>query len=508
MQQESRVGNASRNMVFGILLKGYQMLLPFIIRTVIMAYMGLGYLGLNSLFGSVLWVLCLAELGVGSAMVYSMYQPIIDHDTKQICALLNLYKKYYRIISIIIAVIGLTITPAIPYLVKSDMPEDANIYIVYLLNLASTVLSYMLFAYRQSILVAHQRNDIVSKVRLITNTFMYASQIFIIIFLKDYYLYLIAAIVQQILTNCIVAYVASKKYPDYKAKGTLAPEIIKKINGRIKDLVLTKIGTVIVSSSDSIVISAFLGLSVLAVYNNYYYILYSVMLIVGVLFDSCMSGIGNSILTDSKDKIYKDLNTLTFIVVWVTGFCATCLICLYQPFMALWAGEDNLLAFSVVVCLVIYFYVDQINRLFITYKDAAGIWHQDRFRPLITALVNLTMNIILVQFIGVYGVVLSTVLSVLFVGIPWILHNLFTTLFFREMKQYVISLITYTLVVAFIVAITCLAVSFIKLYGAVGLIVKAVVCVILANVLLYIAFGRTTAFADTKLIVKRILKRG
>ena len=104
MQQETRVRNASRNVVFGMFLKGYQILLPFIMRTAIMYYMGDGYLGLNSLFGSVLWVLNLAELGVGSAMVYSMYQPIIDNDKEQICALLKLYQKYYRIIGLVIAI--------------------------------------------------------------------------------------------------------------------------------------------------------------------------------------------------------------------------------------------------------------------------------------------------------------------------------------------------------------------------------------------------------------------
>ena len=224
MQQETRVRNASRNVVFGMFLKGYQILLPFIMRTAIMYYMGDGYLGLNSLFGSVLWVLNLAELGVGSAMVYSMYQPIIDNDKEQICALLKLYRKYYRIIGLVIAVVGGILTPFIPYLVKSDMPEGVSIYVVYLLNLFCTCMSYWLLAYKNSLLTAHQRNDVASKVMLVTNTFQYAAQLVVVMTIGDYYIYLIVQIFTQIVTNLVTAYFANKMYPEYKAVGKLPKE--------------------------------------------------------------------------------------------------------------------------------------------------------------------------------------------------------------------------------------------------------------------------------------------
>lgn len=305
MQQETRVRNASRNVVFGMFLKGYQILLPFIMRTAIMYYMGDGYLGLNSLFGSVLWVLNLAELGVGSAMVYSMYQPIIDNDKEQICALLKLYQKYYRIIGLVIAVVGGILTPFIPYLVKSDMPEGVSIYVVYLLNLFCTCMSYWLLAYKNSLLTAHQRNDVASKVMLVTNTFQYAAQLVVVMTIGDYYIYLIVQIFTQIVTNLVTAYFANKMYPEYKAVGKLPKETVKKINNRIRDLFTMKVGQVIVSSADTIVISAFLGLAANAFYNNYYYVLTAVTGIMNVVFVSCTAGIGNSILMESEEKIIR-----------------------------------------------------------------------------------------------------------------------------------------------------------------------------------------------------------
>ena len=217
--EESRVTNATRNIFFGMILKIYQILLPFFMRTAIMYFMGMKYLGLNGLFSSILLVLNMAELGVGSAMVYSMYEPIIRQDKQEICALLKLYRKYYRIIGAVIAVAGTIVLPFVPHLIAKnavgEVPSDVNIYIIYLLNLACTVVSYWLFAYRSSLLTAHQRDDITSKVSLITNTFQYVGQFLVVIIFKSYYLYLIVSFLTQVLTNIVVAYFSIKKYPEY-----------------------------------------------------------------------------------------------------------------------------------------------------------------------------------------------------------------------------------------------------------------------------------------------------
>lgn len=508
MQQETRVKNASRNVVFGMFLKGYQILLPFIMRTAMMYYMGDEYLGLNSLFGSVLWVLNLAELGVGSAMVYSMYEPIIQNDRKQICALLKLYQKYYRIIGLVIAVVGGILTPFIPKLVKSGtVPDDVSIYVVYLLNLFCTCMSYWLMAYKNSLLTAHQRNDVASKVMLVTNTFQYAAQLVVIMTIGDYYIYLIVQIFTQIVTNLVTAHYANKMYPDYKAIGKMPKEAVTKINNRIRDLFTMKVGQVIVSSADSIVISAFLGLSALAFYQNYYYVLTAVTGIMNVVFVSCTAGIGNSILTETQEKNYVDLKKLSFIIVWLGGMCSAVMLCLYQPFIRLWAGERRMLPFRVVICLVAYFFVSQLNQILITYKDAAGIWHEDRFRPLVTALVNLVLNIVLVQFIGIYGVILSTVISIVVVGMPWILHNLFSVLFKRSMWEYVRKILYYTIVTTFVCAVTYFLTSKIPGSGIGTLFLKAIVSVVLSNIFMFAAYFKMNEFGEVKKLVIRILKR-
>lgn len=502
-----RTKNASRNIVFGGILKMYQITIPFLMRTAMIYFMGVQYLGLSSLFTSILQVLNLTELGVGSAMVYSMYKPIAEDDTKTICALMSLYRLYYRVIGIVIAVIGGILTPFIPYLVKSDLPVGLNIYVLYLLNLAATVLSYWLFAYKNALFQAHQRLDVTSKIIMVTNTFQYVVQLIIIIFIKDYYLYILTTLLTQALTNIFTAVAATKRYPEYVPKGKLDCLIVKDISQRIRDLFTSKLGSVIVNSSDTIVISAFLGLTMLAVYQNYFYIITAVTGFVAIIFQSCTAGIGNSVIVETEEKNFGDLNKFTFLISWLAGFCVCCMFCLYQPFMKIWVGEDLMLGISAVICFCIYYFVYEINQLLNTYKDAAGIWHEDRFRPLITALTNLVLNLITVQFWGIYGVILSTVISTLFVGIPWLLHNLFTVLFPKKhLRTYLRKLASYCIVVSISCVLCAFICSFVAFSDWGTLIVRAVICCIVPNTIYFVAYHKTIEFKQSIQLIDKMTK--
>ncbi|NFG65044.1 polysaccharide biosynthesis protein [Clostridium botulinum] len=501
-----RTKNATRNIVFGSILKIYQIAIPFAMRTAMLHLLGVQYLGLNSLFISILEVLNLAELGVGSAMIYSMYKPIVEDDKNKICALMKLYRLYYRIIGLIIAILGLVLLPFIPKLISGDIPSNINIYILYLLNLSATVLSYWLFAYKNCLLSAHQRIDISSKISIVMITIQYVLQ-FLVLLLKSYYLYLIVALFTQAMTNIITSIIVSKIYPEYKPDGNIDKIEIKRINHKVRDLFTSKIGAVIVNSSDTIVISSFLGLTMLSIYQNYFFILNSIIMIVSIIFNSCIAGIGNSIIVETKEKNFNDLNKFTFIITWISGFCSCCLLCLYQPFMKIWVGDEYKLAFTAVICLCIYYFIYEINQLLNMYKDAAGIWHEDRFRPLVTALANLGMNLILVQYISIYGVILSTVLSMLLIGMPWLLYNLFTVLFEKKYYFYYIrKLVLYSVVTLISSCITYLICSFINLSPWLELIVKSFICIFIPNIIFFITYRKTYEFAESVKLADKITK--
>lgn len=501
-----RTKNATRNIIYGVIVKVYQLLVPFLVRTAMIYGLGVEYLGLGSLFTSVLTVLNLTELGVGSAMVFSMYKPIAEDDTLKICALMRLYRKYYRIIGSIILVVGIAITPIIPKLVKGDVPNGISLIVLYWLNLGATVLTYFLFAYKNSLLSAHQRLDVCDKITLVISTLQYALQIGAI-FLKNYYLYVIAALFTTALNNIITAVMVNKMYPDYKPEGRLEKREIKIINHRIRDLFTSKIGSVVVDSADSIVISAFLGLTALAMYNNYYYIMSAIFGFIGIIFYACMAGIGNSIIIESDEKNYNDLKKFLLIISWIAGVCTCCLLCLFQPFMKIWVGEKYMLSMPMVVCMCCYFFLHEINRLINTYKDAAGMWHEDRWRPLVVSITNLGLNLIMVQYIGLFGILLSTVISMLVVGMPWLLYNLFTVIFHRNAVEFILRTLWYVVVTVISCVIFYWLCSYITIDGVIGFIVKGIVVFVGANFVFLVSTFKLQEFTQTKEMALKIVKR-
>lgn len=498
--------NASRNIIFGTLLKGYGILLPFIMRSVIVYELGVNYLGLNSLFNSILHVLNLAELGVGSAMVFSMYKPIVEDDSETICAYMYLYRQYYRIIGAVVLGVGLIITPFVPRLIKSDVPADMNVYVLYLMNLLATVLTYWLFSYRKSVLEAHQRNDVISKITIATDTVKYLLQIAVLVIFQNYYYYVIAILFSQVLNNIVSALISKKMFPQFEPRGILPAEEKEAMNRRVKDFFTAKFGGTVVTWADAIVVSAFLGLESLAIYQNYYYVMNGVIGVVAIIYASIVAGVGNSILVKPMSENKKDFHVFSFMIAWASAICISCFGALYQPFMRLWMGEKLLLSNDMVVLFCVYFWVFEIDKMITVYKDAGGIWHQDRFRPLITGIVNLVLNIIMVNFIGLYGVLLSTIISFALISDPWIISNVYKLIFKDSPKQYALELAAYTVGI-FVIAVICNFLSYrlIPDSGIVTFIIKGVISFSVSNTLFILAFSHSPHYQDAKRLLLRMI---
>ncbi len=503
-----RGNNATRNIAYGGLTKLFQTLVPFAVRTVFIYIMGVEYLGLNSLFTSILQVLNLAELGVGSALIYSMYKPIAEDDTDTICALMQLYKKYYRLIGTVILGVGLLVLPFLPKLIKADLPADVNLYVLYSLNLFATVITYWLYAYKICIISANQRADISSKITMGISFLTYIGQIAVLVLARNYYLYIIVTIATGILNNIATAIVANRMYPQYQPKGELPQETVKGINARIRDLFTAKVGGVIVYSADTIVISAFLGLTDLGIYQNYYYIVTTLNAFIEIIYNACMAGIGNSIAVESKEKNYRDLEKITLIVSGIMCFSTCCLMSLFQPFMSVWVGESLMLDDTFVVYMCAYFVIYQLTKMLCTYKDASGMWHSDRFRPLCSALTNLGLNILMVKLgFGLHGVVISTVIATGFIGLPWLIRNLFHEIFPHEKcKSYVLQFMGYLFAIAGFTAVAYLICSKISLTPILTLVANFATCTLVSVVGFLLAYGRTRVFKNTLIMLNGILK--
>ncbi len=500
-----RTKNTIRSAAFGFGYRIMNIILPFISRTAILYILGDQYLGLSSLFSSILSFLSLAELGMGSAMIYSMYRPIAENDNQTICALLNLYRRFYRIIGCIILGLGLLLMPFLRYLIKGDVPADINLYVLYLLYLVNAVLSYFLFAYKLSILQAYQRNDVDSKIGMIVTTLSYAVMLASLFITRNYYAYMIWLPIFTIVTNLLRMFYVNRHYPELKPHGDISPELKASITKKVKALIGTKLNTVVLNAADNIVMSAFLGLTAIAMYGNYYYIMSSLFGFLGIFYSSMTAGLGNSLVAESLDKNYHDFQKFSFMNAWLVGWCTVCLVCLYQPFMYLWVGEELMFPFYVVLQFGLYFYIYMLRKIPVVYKDAAGIWWEDRFRPYVCMIVNVVLNVILVQVIGVSGIILSTVFSLL-VSIPWENYTVFKYVFHRSSKEYYCKMAYYAASMLLGGCVCFWLCSFLG-NGIWQLFGRAAICIAAPNLIFIAVNFKRPEFQDSISFIGRILKR-
>lgn len=502
-----RTRRAFVNIIWGFIEKMITLICPFIIRTIMIYKLGNEYLGLNGLFTSILQVLSLAELGFGDAIVFSMYKPIIENDNKMLSALLNLYKKVYRIIGMVILCVGFLILPFITKFVKGGYPSEVNIYVLYCIYLFNTVISYFLFAYKESLLKAHQRNDVNSRILSGCNIVMYVLQIIVLLLFSNYYLYIVIMPVTTIVLNCVRSLFVKKMYPQIVCEGHIEKDAVIGLSKRIIGLTLNKLAQVCRNSFDSIIISSFLGLVILARYQNYYYIISALTVMVSIITTAVGAGIGNSIAAETVEKNYSDYKEFLFIYNWIACFCTVCMLCLYQPFIELWVGKSNVLPLSTVILCCIYFYTMKLGDIAAVYRQAAGIWWEDKFRPIVESVVNLAVNIVLVKYIGVDGVLVSTIISIVCINIPWATYVLFKVYFKMSIKEVFFKYIRYFIETTVLCAVVYGICSRINGNLLVVLVVRTIICIGLVNAGLYIISYTKPEFVSAKNRVFRRKKR-
>lgn len=414
----SRTKNAVRNIYSGMFNKIFTIFFPFLIRTVLIKKIGIEYAGLNSLFSSILQVLNLTELGFASAVVYSMYKPIAEDDKDTICALLNFYKRVYFIIGLVILALGTAVMPFLPHLIKGNIPQDINIYVLYSIYLVNTSLSYLLFGYKNSLLNAHQRRDVISNILTITQGLMNICQLLILVTIKNYYLYVLMMPIFTVLNNVMVGIKTKRMFPEYSCKGKLDISVKKDIRKKVAGLMISKLAQTSRNSFDSIFISAFLGLAMTTIYSNYLLVISAITGILNIVINSLQAGVGNTLQTETKEKNYENLKKFNLLYTLFVGWCTTCMLCMYQSFMELWLGKDFLLPFGAVVLLCLYFYILKAGDINSLYYNASGMWWHGKYRAITEALLNLLGNFILVKYIGIYGIVISTVITAI-IGHFW-----------------------------------------------------------------------------------------
>lgn len=475
----------------GLVYRIISIIFPFIIRTITINVLSSEYLGLSSLFTSILQALNLMEVGIGSALIFNIYEPVAKNDTKKICNYLAYYKKCYRVIGSLILIIGIAIMPFIKTFINGTYPSEINIYIIYFIYLINTVFSYWLFAYKNSVALAYQRTDVESRILSISQSLLYISQIIILLLIKNYYIYIIMLPIFTIVKNILVSLKIDKLYPDIRTIGTITSDEKNKVKSNVKALFGHQVFFTVINSADNIILSAFLGLTDLAIYNNYYYILSSINNIFTILFNSIQAGIGNSIILDKKEDVFENYKRFRLFIYMAACICSACLFCLYQPFMNIWMGESLMLNDICVLIFTLGFYVTQVRRVVTTYKNAAGMWSQDFLKPYVVILVDIILNVILIPRIGSIGAMLSTIISICLIAIPWENYVLYRKLYKMKLSEQYIFIFKEV----FVLIISLIACKYITNYiiisGFLGLIIKLILTILISLLINLIMHFRT-----------------
>jgi O-antigen/teichoic acid export membrane protein len=494
IESVSRTKYAAKNTFFSASAFLLKLIINFVARGIFIRFFGIEYGGLNNLFANILGLLSLAELGIGSAIVYSLYKPVAENDTEKIKTLVGLYKKIYLIIGTVILVIGLSLIPLLPHLIASETSVEVNLPLVYSIFLLNTVIGYF-FAHRRTLIFVYQRNDIESKMNIAQVLLLNLTQVLIIIFLKNYLIYIAVMPVFTLIESILIYYISYRMFPKIRGKAEKLDVATKKeITKNTSALVFHQIGGAIVNSTDGVIISLFLGLTTLGIYSNYALIVTTLVTFFGLVANAFKSGIGNQIAVSDIGKAYNIFNSLNFLFFWGAGFSTACVLALSQDFIRIWVGDDYLLSFYIVILICVNFYLRASRELVNAYKNGAGLFWNDRFKPLFEAGINLGLDFLLVINLGLTGVILATIISTVTVSLWVEPYVLFKNYFKKPFKNYIVRYLAYSGVVCVAISVTLGICYLIPSVGIFWFILKCAICLVVPNLIFLLCFFKTPEF--------------
>lgn len=383
----------------------------FIVQKILIMKLGSDYNGINGLFTSVLSMMSLTDLGIGSAIIYHLYRPAAEADHDIICSLLRFYRNSYLVISVVVLIIGCVLMVFIPCIVGNVVIND-NIYLIFLMFLFDCMVSYFL-SYKKSLLYAYQLNFVLDGIHFIYYILQNIVQIFVLVFYQNFILFLLLKTICKIIENITISVYIKKHYPFTKNRRAqpLSNDIRNDIFIKIKALLFHRLGRLLVTGSDSLVITGVLGILQMSLYTNYHLIIGGITALLNKIFETLTSSVGNFLLDSNQNQRYEIYRKIDFLNFWFFGCASVVLFSVMQPFIMMWIGKEYLFSKSTLFFLVINFYQEGMRASILTFKDAAGIYHEDRFIPIIESTLNVIISVVLAFKIGITGVFVGTIIS-------------------------------------------------------------------------------------------------
>lgn len=504
-----RVKNTLTNSAAGLIYFIATALMEIITRNIFLTHLGSTFLGLNSLCINIISMLSLVELGIGTAILYSLYAPLASGDEDKVTALIQLYAQIYRGIAAAVGVIGLVVMLFLDYFVKQEVSMGIA-YAVLALYIANSVTSY-LFSHKRTLLYADQKSYITSLTDTIFKISINLVQIYILIATENYILYVLCQFVLYFINNIVLNIIVNRKYP-YILKAVQQPITRDEKSGIVKNvkaLFMHKIGEFAIRSTDNMLIAYFFSLSIVGIYTNYYLVINTVSVIILQFFNAVTPSFGNMLAKEKEAKTYETFKVIHFFNFWIVSFATISLYNLLNPFIVLWVGEKYLIDDLTYLMIIISFYLTCMRYGITSVKNAAGIFYADRLAPLAESVIKLAASIILVKILGLPGIFIGTIISSM--AVPnWIRPYLVYKQIFQEpIAKYLKEYLEYAVITSLMLIGISFAVGRLFIdYSILNFILNILFNVIVINVLYIIIFYKRAEFRQIKSIIVKVIKRG
>lgn len=505
MRVKNSIINASISMVAQVIT----VVLGFITQKIFIQTLGTEILGINGLFSNIISMLSIAELGLGTAVIYNLYKPLAENDIKQINKLMKFYKSCYRRIAIIISCLGLICLPFIGFFV-GETNITYNIYVLYVLYLVETVVSY-LFTYKRSILYADQKNYIITLIHVLYLVLVNIFQIIILLCTQNYILYLLIKIVMRLVENSLINIASIKYYPYIKNKNVdeLEKKEKRSIYKELKGLVFHKISWIVIGGTDNIIISKFIGIKWVGIYSNYLMITNTIEQLVAQMFSAITGSVGNLLTSETKEKafeVYKKTSLLQY-VIYSTATVG--IFCVSEPFIRVWLSSEEFIFNKIVVFFIcLSFFFCGMRRNICVFKDAAGIFYEDRKMPIIASILNIIFSIILAMIIGIQGVFIGTIICYLFLHIFSYSKYIYEKVFGRRREEYLRELLKYSLILllSMIIANGIIQITYCT-NTWIELIKSVIISILITNLITVIVFRKTDEYSYWKKFILTLINK-
>lgn len=512
MKKRSRIEYSLINIFTGFLGYGVNTIVGFICRIIFVRALSAEYLGVSGLFTNILSMLSLAELGISSAITFALYKPIAQNNEKKIASIMRFYKKSYIVIGAVVAIVGLSLMPFLDVII-TDVPNiKENIYVLYLLYLVNTVVSYF-FSYRQALLHADQRQYIVAGYNYVVTIIQSVLQSIFLIITREYICYLLIQITGGIAYNIWVLIKAGKDYP-YISKRDIEPLTRSEkwdLLRNVKALAVNKLSGVLVNSTDNIAITYFSGLSSVGFASNYTLLSVTLDKLVTQMFNSLTGSVGNLNASSDEKTRYSFFKTLNLANFWFYGWAAIGIAFVSDDLVKWFYGGEYVLSWEIPLILAINFYTIGMLHAVYTYKSTLGLFRYGQYLLFLTGIINLVFDVILGRVLGTFGIYLATLIARLMTNLWYEPYAVYRYGLKKDPKLYFKRYIRYAVILICTGAMCFGLCSLCNFNVIVNVLVKIVICSVVPNIVFFLCFKKTDEFtylyASANRIILKLLHR-